>query len=310
MLGLGNKVTTSKGQVNASDIPPIVVLYDATDITDTSVTLSGAYSSSPTATARGFEYDTNEDFSTKTTVSLAAGIPYSTSITGLTDNTIYYYRFYATNSVGTTISAAKSFTSAKAAGSGSPSNSDWEVFHQYDFTLAVQPNGEVDGINFSSNYGLLASNQDGVTDDNGVSKDDCLLASKGLTDTDSLQFLIVSDVLTGVDTSSRYKIEFDMLVPSSTDQHGGLYYINFFGQNYFSFSQYTDHWEDENGNSTFYYSTDKGTWKHIILDKLDDTASSSSFAIRVAEISGGATGVESDSELYLKDLTVYKYIGS
>lgn len=309
MLGLGNKVTTSKGQVTASDIPPIVALYDATDITDTSVTLSAALSSVPSATARGFQIDTNEDFSTQVTYPLTSGpSPYSFSVTNLTANTIYYYRFYATNSVGTTTSTAKSFTSAKAAGSESPSNSDWEVFLQYDLTAAVDGSGEVDGIGISPAYAVLASNQDGVTDDNGVSKDDCLLVSKGLTDTDTNDAMILTDVVSGVSSSDRYKFEFDMLLPSTNTEHPGLSYVRFMGRIYTAAA--SPHWNDENGDTTFYSSSLQGEWRHIILDTLDDAPSNGSWNIRPSDPVDGAIGATSQDEMYLANMVIYKYIGS
>jgi len=309
MLGLGNKATTSKGQVTASDIPPIIALYDATDITDDSATISAALSSVPAATARGFEYDTNEDFSTKTVINLVSGPnPYSTELTGLTSNTVYYYRFFATNSVGTTTSAAKSFTSAKAAESELPSNSDWEVFLQYDLTAAVDGSGEVDGINVSPAYAVLASNQDGVTDDNGVSKDNCLLASKGLTDTDTNDAIIVTDIVAGVSASDRYKFEFDMFLPSTNTEHLGLSYMRFMGKIYTAAA--TPHWNDENGNTTFYSSAHQGEWRHIILDTIDDSPSNGSWNIRPSDPIDGSVGATSDGEMYLANMVIYKYIGS
>jgi hypothetical protein len=312
MLGLGNKATTSKGQVTASSIPPIVALYDATNITDSSATLSAAFSANPTTTARGFEYDTNEDFSTKTTINLASGSsPTSANLTGLTETTVYYYRFFATNSVGTTTSAAKSFTSARSVAPEAPSNSDWEVFHQWDFSVAVDANGNVDGFSISPNYGALDSNQDGVTDNNGVSKDNCLLASKALTDDDSLGFFIVSDFLNGIESSDRYKLEFDIYVPSSTDQHGGINYITLFGRNYFTSASYDNYYTDDDGNNTMYLASDKGTWGHVVLDKINDTPTRGTVLVRLKDLgSTQVTGAESDSEFYMTNMVLYKYIGS
>ena len=308
MLGLGNKMTKSSGQVTASDIPPIIALYDATNIEPTSVTLSAALSSVPAATARGFEYDTNEDFSTKTVINLTSGpSPLSTNVTGLTANTTYYYRFFATNSVGTTTASAKSFTSARSAGSETPSDSDWEVFLEYDLTSAVVSN-TVDGISLSPAYGILASNQDGVTDDDSVSKDDCLLASKGLTDSDTNDAIIITDVVAGTSSSDRYKFEFDMLLPSTNTEHLGLSYVRFMGKIYTASS--SDHFYDENDVSTFYYSSLQGKWHHVILDTLDDIPSSGAWNIRPSDPVDGSVGATSDGEVYLANMVIYKYIGS
>ena len=70
--------------------------------TETTVTLSGKYGSDGGAsvTASGYQYSTNGTSWTNCT----------NSVTGLSPNTTYYFRYYATNSVGTSYSSNTSIT--------------------------------------------------------------------------------------------------------------------------------------------------------------------------------------------------------
>lgn len=70
--------------------------------TETTVTLSGSYSSNgnATVTSSGFQYSTNN----------SSWSNCSSTVTGLSANTTYYFRYYATNSQGTSYSGSVSTT--------------------------------------------------------------------------------------------------------------------------------------------------------------------------------------------------------
>ena len=92
----------------------------ASNITATTATLNGHITSDggATITARGFVYAiSNADLTigatdvTNVVVSGTTGV-FEKDITGLTENTTYYYQAYATNSVGTTYGREQSFTAS------------------------------------------------------------------------------------------------------------------------------------------------------------------------------------------------------
>ena len=94
----------------------------ASDITSTTATLNGNITSDggATITARGFVYATSNTALTIDNTAADAVIVSGTTgvfekeITGLTAGTTYYYRAYATNSVGTTYGEAEDFTTEAA----------------------------------------------------------------------------------------------------------------------------------------------------------------------------------------------------
>ncbi len=97
---------------------PLLSTTAATDVTSTTATLNGDITSDGGAeiTARGFVYATSNTGLiigatnvTNVTVSGTTGV-FEKEITGLTAGTKYYYRAYATNSVGTTYGREQSFT--------------------------------------------------------------------------------------------------------------------------------------------------------------------------------------------------------
>ena len=94
---------------------PTVVTYDATDITTTAATISGNITSDggSTITAKGFQYGTSADNLANTvTLGIGAGA-ISTTLTSLDDNTTYFYRAYASNTIGTAYGETKTFTTAE-----------------------------------------------------------------------------------------------------------------------------------------------------------------------------------------------------
>ena len=95
-----------------TDDLPTVQTFDATNVGTTSATLNGYVSNAGnnSITASGFVYGTNASNLTQN-VSGGIGIGnLSETITGLTFNTTYYYKAYATNSVGTALGELKQFT--------------------------------------------------------------------------------------------------------------------------------------------------------------------------------------------------------
>ena len=93
----------------SSYVAPTVTTNDATNITTSSATLNGAVTAgSETITAQGFEWKETSS-STYTTVN-ATGATMSYDLTGLTPNTGYTFRAFATTASGTTYGAEKTFT--------------------------------------------------------------------------------------------------------------------------------------------------------------------------------------------------------
>lgn len=87
-------------------------------ITSTSATVAGAISSTgcSSVTTYGIEYSTTNGFAngtgTRVTSSNLSSGSYTSSLTGLTAGTTYYYKAYATNGGGTAYGAQQSFTTA------------------------------------------------------------------------------------------------------------------------------------------------------------------------------------------------------
>jgi hypothetical protein len=96
---------TQQGSV----VAPTVTTNDATNIAQTTATLNGAVTAgSETITAQGFEWKETSG-STYTTVN-ATGATMSYDLTGLTENTSYTFRAFATTASGTTYGTEKTFT--------------------------------------------------------------------------------------------------------------------------------------------------------------------------------------------------------
>ena len=97
-------------------VAPVVTLADASSVTTTTATLSVSMNPALLSTAGSFKYSTREDLSQATTVGAAttaanAGtVTLTSSLTGLSPGVKYYFTYSATNSVGTTTAATKSFT--------------------------------------------------------------------------------------------------------------------------------------------------------------------------------------------------------
>lgn len=97
---------------------PSVTSGAASAITQTTATVAGTITATgcSAVTAYGIEYSTTNNFPNGTgtqvaSTNLAAG-SFSSALSGLTANTVYYYKAYATNAGGTTYGVQQTFTTA------------------------------------------------------------------------------------------------------------------------------------------------------------------------------------------------------
>ncbi|MBA7580269.1 hypothetical protein ES708_22160 [subsurface metagenome] len=114
-----NSVGTAYGdEVNFTTeqtiVPPTVTTSSASDITETSATVGGNVTADggATVTVRGVCWSTSQNptLSDNYTTDGTGTGSFSSSITGLIQNTTYYTRAYATNSIGTSYGNEISFT--------------------------------------------------------------------------------------------------------------------------------------------------------------------------------------------------------
>lgn len=97
---------------------PTVTTQSASSIEQTTATLNGNITATGgiSPTIRGFEYNTVSGIADKTTIesgTFSTGV-FTAAITGLTPNTTYYYRSYATNTDGTGYGTWENFTTDPA----------------------------------------------------------------------------------------------------------------------------------------------------------------------------------------------------
>ena len=107
-------------------LAPVVTAPEVTTGTATAITADGATCAGTvtsdgngTISAYGITYSTTEGFDGATGTPVAGGAmdgagDFTANLTGLTDNTTYYYRAYATNEAGTTYGDIASFTTPVA----------------------------------------------------------------------------------------------------------------------------------------------------------------------------------------------------
>ena len=108
-----NTERTAYGEVRTFTTPttPTVTTVTTGNVTATGARLYGEVTANggATVTARGFIYGTNSSNLTQTIQSGSGTGDFTANITGLTANTTYYYKAYATNSAGTAYGGVKSF---------------------------------------------------------------------------------------------------------------------------------------------------------------------------------------------------------
>ena len=111
---------------DTSVVAPTVTTNDATNIAQTSATLNGAITpGSESITAQGFEWKISTG-GAYTQVSVA-GTTLSHNLTGLTANTSYTFRAFATTASGTTYGADKTFTTLDQGQEACPAPTDVQV---------------------------------------------------------------------------------------------------------------------------------------------------------------------------------------
>jgi YVTN family beta-propeller protein len=113
VVGSTETFTTSACPITLST--PTLTIQSATSISTTTATLNGSITSDGNAssTVRGFNYGTTTTYTATTSVGGSLGITtFSDTVTGLTCNTTYHYRAYATNSQGTGTSSDATFTTS------------------------------------------------------------------------------------------------------------------------------------------------------------------------------------------------------
>jgi hypothetical protein len=113
--------------LNGSATPPTVATGSASGVGTGSATVSGTVNPNGTATTYHFDYGTSTSYGSQAPAppdpSAGSGTiaqTESTTLTGLSPNTLYHYRIVATNAGGTSDGADQTFTTAGAGTSPSP----------------------------------------------------------------------------------------------------------------------------------------------------------------------------------------------
>ncbi len=103
----GTSYSTIESFITRSYAAPTTIPLDASLVAITTATLNGQIqdTNGSSATVRGFVYGTTQSFGATTTEegTFSAGV-YNSAVTGLSANTTYYYKAYATNGSGTSYS--------------------------------------------------------------------------------------------------------------------------------------------------------------------------------------------------------------
>ena len=114
----GNTSYKRFASFSIAPIAPSVTTDSASSVAQTSVTLNGTITSIGTASPsiRGFQYGTTTSYGTTTTESGSFGTGvYTADISGLSCNTTYHFRAYATNTAGTSYGSDATFTTTTCA---------------------------------------------------------------------------------------------------------------------------------------------------------------------------------------------------
>lgn len=223
-------MTKSAGQVTASTSAPTVRLLDVSGVGETTATFSASFSSDTTVTAQKFEYDTNYDFSTKTTVNISPieTSPFDADVTGLTAGQTYYHRAIVTNGDGTTTTPSESFntvaTSEATGATGSatgPGTDAPETPSGYTLVYTADWSSSTDGWSSSASVAQVTGDVDTVSDDNSLVLNNVLEASRTASHTIAAFWVGKNMAVTlGSNLQSNgktYIVVADVLVPSSND---------------------------------------------------------------------------------------------
>ena len=301
MLGLGNKMTKSAGQVTASTSSPTVRLLDVSGVGETTATFSASFSSDTTVTAQKFEYDTNSDFSTKTTVNISPieTSPFDADVTGLTAGQTYYHRAIVTNGDGTTTTPSESFNTVAA--SGSPYGTlIYESSFTPDASPAVSGNANSDYWATSAVYSQVAAILSSFTDSNSVTKNNVIHVDKELTDSgevyeSALLFLTgnrFDDNGFSLSSGNTYTMTFDVFMPSTNSGIDTVNQVSFGGVNVTTDVR------------SQYGASDLGDWKNINATFSNITNETGLIAIFTNN--EGSSGATSDDEVYFANIKIYE----
>ena len=174
--GSASEAITYFDDIYFTNNPPVVATLDAT-ITATSITATSASSGGNitadgglSVTARGVCWSTSQNptiSDSKTADGTGTG-SFTSSIIGLTPNTTYYVRSYATNSVGTGYGSQTSFSSQNSfTVSGTTSVSSYSTLNSSS-TITV-PNGATLTVNSNTNVSAITVETGGkLTVNNGI----------------------------------------------------------------------------------------------------------------------------------------------
>jgi hypothetical protein len=113
--------TTGSVPFSTPEIAPEVITGNPTDVAETSAVLNGAINAGGLQTTFHFEYGLTSAYGSRAPVAIEATAgdsrlnrAYSRTISGLTPGTTYHFRIVATNSLGTTEGADRTFTTTVA----------------------------------------------------------------------------------------------------------------------------------------------------------------------------------------------------
>lgn len=288
-------MTKSAGQVTASTAAPTVKLLDVSGVGETTATFSASFSSDTTVTAQKFEYDTNADFSTKTTVNISPieTSPFDADITGLTAGETYHHRAIVTNGDGTTTTPSEYFNTIAAAsatgatgsatgpGTGAPETpTGYTLVYTSDFS------SNTDGWSSSASVAQITGDVDTVSDDNSLVLNNVLEVSRTADHTINAMWTSKNIALvTGSNVQGNGKTYIavaDVLVPSSNDVVS-IRAIRFGANQDLAFSDLTE-----------------GEWYRATTEAQEFTVSSSLY------VYGTSPGADTDDKYYVGNLWLYE----
>lgn len=163
----GNVGTSTNLTFTTASLPvtsPSVTQQSASSVSTSSVTLNGTIVSNNngTSTVRGFEYGLTTSYGSiaSTTGTYGTG-SYSQVVTGLTPNTLYHYRAYATNGAGTGTSTDGTFTTSVVPDTTAPAiSSVSSLTTQTNATITWNTNESASSAiqyGLTTGYGTVAS---------------------------------------------------------------------------------------------------------------------------------------------------------
>ncbi len=155
----------SNCKVENLQVTPTVITKPASELTLTTATLNGEVISEggKATNDRGFVYSKTENVPTFSNqkIPMAYGVgPFKTTLTNLELNTIYYYRAYATNPVGTQFGNVEKFSTLDAK---LPSVSIGNISKLTDNSLTVDYSISTDGGSLITETGIIAGTNSNPT---------------------------------------------------------------------------------------------------------------------------------------------------